>query len=96
MKNLQRETVRRIAPRTLVTAAALLALCAGVSMGTAQAADTENCHREVKRVTVWPKGPKAAQIPTRVEQRELTICDGKVVASRPVTDAELQKKGNGA
>lgn len=74
----------------------LLAVASLFAASAAGAADTDktkgahsSCHQETKRVAVWPRtAPKAPQM-ARFEQRELTICDGKVVSSRPVPKDQL-------
>lgn len=74
-----RELVNRIASRTTLAASLMLfAVSAGLSAGAAQADsnDKASCREETKRVAVWPKGPKGGQ--ARFEDREVTICDGKI------------------
>jgi hypothetical protein len=59
----------------------------------ADAADT-SCRQEVRRVTVWPQGgsPKSAQT-ARVESREVTVCNGKVVTQKPERSASRSEPG---
>ena len=61
-------------------------------LGTAHANEpTAACKQEVQRVAVWPKGgnPKSAQV-ARVETREVTVCNGKVVSSKPERNASTR------
>lgn len=96
MKNRQRETLNRVSSRaTLSASVALLGLFAGFTAGTAQANESNDasasCRQETKRVAVWPKGPKAQRV-ARFEDREVTVCDGKV-ASRQPSEAPVNAKG---
>ena len=84
------EIVDRVASRTTISAGvALLALFAA---GATQANDSSDanasCRQETKRVAVWPKGPKGQSM-ARFENREVKVCDGKVV-SRRAPDPALQ------
>jgi hypothetical protein len=99
MKNSHRDTVSRVPSRTTLSASlALLGALAVLAADVAQAADRSDanasCRQETKRVAVWPKGPKAAQRPTRFEEREVTVCDGKVMSKR-ASDAALQANESG-
>jgi hypothetical protein len=75
-------------PRALVAVSlALLGVLGGLSACAALATQPSDanpsCNREMRRIAVWPKGsPKIAQSP-RFEQREVTVCDGKVVSQSP-------------
>lgn len=73
-----------------VVAATLFGASAAVA-DTNKAADANGaCRQETKRVSVWPRtAPKAPQM-ARFEERVLTICDGKVVASRVAPIATAQ------
>lgn len=77
----------------------LLALTLSAAFaGAAQANDSGNkasCRQETKRVAVWPKGPKSGQQAARFENREVTICDGKVVAQR-AKDRAIQANDSGS
>jgi hypothetical protein len=42
-------------------------------------------------VAVWPRGPKAQRV-ARFEDREVTICDGKVVSSRKPDSTEQSNR----
>jgi hypothetical protein len=70
---------------TTVASLAMFGLLGGFAAGAAQADDTRkadpSCRQEIKRVAVWPHGPKGQRV-ARFEDREITICDGKVVARR--------------
>lgn len=82
---------------TTVASFALVSLLGGFAAGAAHAEDSSkanpSCRQEIKRVAVWPKGPKAQRV-ARFEDREVTICDGKVVARRK-PEAVLQANENG-
>lgn len=76
---------------------ALLAVSLGVlgaSAATAADADKPDgaCRQEVQRVAVWPTGPKAAQTP-RYENREVTVCNGKVVSQKPAQNTAKTEPG---
>lgn len=70
---------------TTLASLAVFGLFGGFAAGAAQADESSNanasCRQETKRVAIWPKGPKAQRV-ARFEDREVTICDGKVVSSR--------------
>ena len=70
-----------------------LALALFVSAAPAVAADAGEtmCRQEVRRVAVWPHGPKAAQTP-RYENREVTVCNGKVVSQKSQRAASNAEK----
>ncbi len=74
---------------------ALLGLFVAFAAGTAQANEGRDanatCRQETKRVAVWPKGPKA-QKKARFEDREVTICDGKVTARSPESATNAKAK----
>lgn len=97
MKKSHCENLNRVPSRTTLAASiALLGALAVFAAGAAQAADRDanaSCRQQTKRVAVWPKGPKAAQQAPRFEDREVTVCDGKVV-SRRSSDAALQANEN--
>jgi len=73
----------------------LFVLAALVVAGPAVAAeaDSTNCRQEMRPVAVWPQGgnPKNAQV-ARVETREVTVCNGKVVAQKPELNAANAEK----
>jgi len=76
---------------------ALVAVSVGLfGAGIATAADAPKtdaaCRQEVQRVAVWPNGPKAAQVP-RYENREVTVCNGKVVSQKPLQNAAKTEPG---
>jgi hypothetical protein len=79
----------------IVASATVLAVFGAFAAGAAQAEDRSkanaSCRKEIKRVAVWPEGPKGpkAQRIARFEDREITICDGKVVSSRKL-DSSLK------
>lgn len=79
---------------TKVTFAALLGLLVGFA-GPAQANENSDanasCRQETRRVAVWPKGPKAPKM-ARFEEREVTVCDGKVTARSPEAPASAKGK----
>lgn len=78
--------------------AAGLALAVFSGIAPVAAADAENasssCRQEVRRVAVWPQGgnPKFAQV-ARFENREVTVCDGKVVSQKPLRNASNAEQG---
>lgn len=87
--------MKRTDCRTTVTCLALLGLFAS-GVAAANERDTSaSCRQETRRVAVWPKGgaPKA-QNKARFENRQVTVCDGKVVARAP-SDADLQARDSG-
>lgn len=74
--------------------AALVAIAGLFGTFAASAADVgkgrdanASCRQETKRVAVWPRTAPKAPTMARFEDRQLTICDGKVVSSRVVPDA---------
>jgi hypothetical protein len=71
----------------------LAALVAAAPVVAAEA-DNANCRQEMRRVAVWPQGgnPKNAQV-ARVETREVTVCNGKVVSQKPELNASNAEKG---
>lgn len=79
---------------TRVTLAPLLGLLVGFA-GSAQASENHaanaSCRQETKRVAVWPKGPKAPRV-ARFEEREVTVCDGKVTARSPEAPVNAKSK----
>lgn len=84
--------------RSLSATLALAGLFGAVGSGAAIANEAEatkaNCRVETKRVAVWPRtAPKAPQM-ARFEDRLVTICDNKVVSSRPL-DKQLHAKDSG-
>jgi hypothetical protein len=93
------ETVSRSPSRTTISVSlVLLGLFGGFAAGAAQADGRSNanasCRQDTKRVPVWPKGPKAAQLGARYETREVTVCDGQVM-SRRSPDAAHQTSESG-
>jgi hypothetical protein len=64
--------------KTLVCKTAALLLLCGSSVVVAEERSDANaaCRQETKRVVVWPHGPKASAM-TRLEDREVTVCDAK-------------------
>lgn len=72
-------SIRKHPFHALTGAGLALALWLGPGAATAAAADDTGCHQEVRRVVVWPPGPKAQ---SRVESREVTVCNGKVVSQK--------------
>ena len=53
-------------------------------------AEIPSCHMEVRRVPVWPHGPRARgalQTP-RYETRTHLVCDDEKAASKPVRDRQ--------
>lgn len=64
--------------KTLVCRTAALLLLCGCSVVAAEGRSdaTAACRQETKRVVVWPHGPKASAM-TRLENREVTVCDAK-------------------
>lgn len=78
------EITRRRASLKTSAGAALLALAAVAAAGVVhaeQGATAAACQQETRRVAVWPISPRAQQI-ARFEQREVTVCDGKVVSRK--------------
>lgn len=72
----------------------LLALVVGAAPVMAAETASTDCKQEMRRVTVWPQGgnPKNAQV-GRVETREVTVCNGKVVSQKPELNAANAEKG---
>jgi hypothetical protein len=71
--------------RTIVTTGVALLGLLATSAATAEERDANaSCRQETKRVAVWPKGgaPKAPR-KARFEDRQVTVCDGKVVSRAP-------------
>ncbi|HEY0683235.1 MAG TPA: hypothetical protein VGD45_12960 [Steroidobacter sp.] len=97
MKTHSRGTQRRVPVRTALSASlAVLGLFGGSTAAVAQANDRSDasCRQETKRVAVWPKGPKTSQM-ARFEEREVTVCDGKVTSSRaPEAARESNSSGD--
>ncbi len=77
--------------RALSGAALALALFVGAAPAVAADASDTTCRQEVRRVAVWPHGPKAAQTP-RFENREVTVCNGKVVSQKSERSASAAEK----
>lgn len=69
-----------------------LAMSLGTVPAVAADAASTDCRQEVRRVAVWPHGPKAAQVP-RYENRELTVCNGKVVSQKTQRSASKAETG---
>lgn len=87
--------MKRTDCRTTVTCLALLGLFAtGIAAANERDAKA-SCHQETRRVAVWPKGgaPKAQSV-ARFEDRQVTVCNGKVVSRAP-SDADLQARDSG-
>jgi hypothetical protein len=71
------------------------AFLSAVPIGASEAQSTASaCKQEIQRVAVWPKGgnPKAAQV-ARFENREVTVCNGKVVSQKPQRNASTAEPG---
>jgi hypothetical protein len=81
--------------RSSLVATLALAGVFSASMASAEGESAKGaCRQETKRVAVWPRtSPKAPQM-ARFEERQVTVCDGKV-ASRRTTDEQLQAKDSG-
>lgn len=72
-----------IRSRNIPLGLALLSLLATTAAANASPAnDAASCRQEIRRVAIWPHGNPKAQQHARFEDREVTVCDGKVVASR--------------
>lgn len=76
----RRSSSRGVVPLSL----ALLAVSgssAAFAAGETQPSDANSsCQREMRRFAVWPhSSPKAAPM-ARFEHREVTVCNGKIVA----------------
>jgi hypothetical protein len=67
----------------------------GASAADASEGTTANCREEIKRVAVWPRTPPKAPQMARFEDRLITICDNKVVSSKPLTKEQLQARESG-
>jgi hypothetical protein len=83
--------IRKNQFRALSGAALALALFVGAAPAVAADAGDTACRQEVRRVAVWPHGPKAAQTP-RYENREVTVCNGKVVSQKSQRNASAAEK----
>ena len=81
--------------RSSLVATLALAGVFGASMASAESEPANGaCRQETKRVAVWPRtSPKSPQM-ARFEERQVTVCDGKV-SSRRTTDEQLQAKDSG-
>lgn len=77
--------------RVVSGAGLVLALFVGAAPAVAADAGESTCRQEVRRVAVWPHGPKAAQTP-RYESREVTVCNGKVVSQKSQRNASASEK----
>jgi 4-hydroxy-3-methylbut-2-enyl diphosphate reductase IspH len=56
---------------------AVLLLSVGSAVAAEERSDANaSCRQETKRVVVWAHGPKASAM-TRLESREVTVCDAK-------------------
>lgn len=73
---------------------AVAALLIGTPVTVAAETSEANCRQEIRRVAVWPRGgnPKFAQT-ARVENREVTVCDGKIVSQKPERSPSNADKG---
>jgi hypothetical protein len=87
--------------KTIRSLSATLALAGLFGVAGASAADTKesapanaNCRQETKRVAVWPRTAPKAPVMARFEDRQVTVCDSKVVSKRPA-DEQLQAKDDG-
>lgn len=94
MKTHHPGTQRRV-PARITATVALLGMFGGLMATATQANDRSDasCRQETKRVAVWPKGPKTSRM-ARFEEREVTVCDGKVTSSRS-SEAARQSNSSG-
>jgi hypothetical protein len=80
-----------------IAIAAGIALLVGVAGNVAASEGDANtsCRQETRRVVVRPKGgaPKAPRY-GRFEERQVTVCDGKVVSREP-SDVMLRASEHG-
>jgi hypothetical protein len=81
--------MKRTDCRTIVTTGvALLGLLATGAATAEERAENASCRQETRRVAVWPKGgPPKAPTKARFEDRQVTVCDGKVVSRAPESQA---------
>jgi hypothetical protein len=91
----EEQTMKTI--RSLSVTLALAGLFGVMSAGAAEASEgaKANCRQETKRVAVWPRTPPKAPQMARFEDRLVTICDNKVVSSKPLTKEQLQAQESG-
>lgn len=95
MKNRHVIPSRALTRPGLSASLTLMAVFGALATGAAQANDNSNesCRQETKRVAVWPKGPKGQNM-ARFEERQVTVCDGKIVSRRKPSDDKLQASEN--
>ena len=64
----------------------------GTAIASAESSDSSACQREVRRIAVWPhSSPKAPQM-ARFENREVTVCNGKVVPQSASGDSRQARR----
>jgi hypothetical protein len=83
-------SVRNLFATSLVLAGALAASSAA-NASDAAAAKGASCLEESRKVVVWPAGSGKSNQFGRVENHVVTICDGKVVSSKPERAAARAK-----
>jgi hypothetical protein len=94
MKTTDRKSPARVVlPVSLVLVGLFGGLAANAADGTQPGDANASCHQETRRFAVWPKtgNPKFKQVAS-VEERVVTVCNGKVV-SQPERNASNQAKG---
>jgi hypothetical protein len=75
--------------------ALLLGLLSATGVSVADSSKSSDvgasCRQETRRHAVWPIGTKAQQF-ARFAEREVTVCDGKVVTRTAATEARPAKE----
>ena len=79
--------------RKLLALGVLLAGACAATTANASDAATKNasCLEETRKVVVWPAGSGKSNQFGKVENHVVTICDGKVVSSKPERNAAAAK-----
>jgi hypothetical protein len=78
---------RRAATGKAVTASVVMLGLSLFAGGVAAAPGEAGCREETRKVAVWPKSPRAAQV-AKFEERTYKVCDGKVVSRATREDAK--------
>ena len=78
---------RKILALSVVLAGAFAATTANASDATSK----PSCLEETRKVVVWPAGSGKSNQFGKVENHVVTICDGKVVSSKPERNAAAAK-----
>jgi hypothetical protein len=82
---------RKVSVRAVLSASVLIAgACAVTTASASDGAQPKgaSCVEETRKVVVWPAGSGKSNQFGRVENHVVTVCDGKVISSKPVRNAE--------